>query len=285
MERGVRGREQWRMALMPLQTRLTDLLMGCYMQIALELKGRFNYTTRSNIDVPCYEKCKTKNFLHTPPSNTLYHVGCPSLPSHNIQGASSLHPSLPRTLVAPPSRRSRVCLSHLAASIQSSRVQTRRERGNQSGIIGDAALSTANERPVNHRSVRASEKKAQAEVNPLSSSSITVATCECLLILRSLRPLRPLALPAVPLIPVRPLVAWLPEIAVSDARSRNSVRALGLRLSTLVDVFRVQCGCSLSSSKLKYAPQRGNSVIGWMTRCEQASACVASVFCVTAAIR
>ena len=183
--------------------------------------------------------------------------------------------SLPRSLVATPSRRSRVCLSHLAASIQSSRVQTRRERGNQSGIIGDAALSTANERPVNHRSVRASEKQAQAEVNPLSSSSITVATCECLLLLRSLpppSPLRPLALPAVPLIPVRPLVAWLPEIAVSDARSRNSVRALGLRLSTLVDVFRVQCGCSLSSSKLKYAPQRGNSVIGWMTRCEQARA-------------
>ena len=161
---------------MPLQTRLTDLLKGCYMQIALELKGRFNYTTRS---------AKKKNFLHTPPSNTLYHVGCPSLPSHNIQGASSLHLSLPRSLVATPSRRSRVCLSHLAAFIQSSRVQTRRERGNQSGIIGDAALSTANERPVNHRSVRASEKQAQAEVNPLSSSSITVATCECLL-LRSL---------------------------------------------------------------------------------------------------
>ena len=34
-ERGERGRERWRMALMPLQTRLTDLLMGCYMQIGL----------------------------------------------------------------------------------------------------------------------------------------------------------------------------------------------------------------------------------------------------------
>ena len=227
-----------------------------------------------------------KNFLHTPPSNTLYHVGCPSLPSHNIQGAFSLHPSLPRTLVATPSRRSRVCLSHLAASIQSSRVQTRRERERQSERNHWRCGAKYGKRTTRQPSIRASEKQAQAEVNPLSSSSITVATCECLLLLlRSLRPLRPLALPAVPLIPVRPLVAWLPEIAVSDARSRNSVRALGLRLSTHVDVFRVQCGCSLSSSKLKYAPQRGNSVIGWMTRCEQASACVASVFCVTAAIR
>ena len=139
------------MALMPLQTRLTDLLMGCYMQIALELKGRFNYTTRS---------AKKKNFLHTPPSNTLYHVGCPSLPSHNIQGAFSLHPSLPRTLVATPSRRSRVCLSHLAASIQSSRVQTRRERERQSERNHWRCGAKYGKRTTRQPSIRAGEREA-----------------------------------------------------------------------------------------------------------------------------
>ena len=244
---------------MPLQTRLTDLLMGCYMQIALELKGRFNYTTRSAkqkiSSTPLHPTpCTTLAALHS--QVTTYRAPSPSIPL-----------SLVHLLPLPPAALEFVFRTWLPPSRVPESRRGERGRGNQSGIIGDAALSTANERPVNHRSVQASEQ-AQAEVNPLSSSSITVATCECLLLLlRSLRPLRPLALPAVPLIPVRPLVAWLPEIAVSDARSRNSVRALGLRLSTLVDVFRVQCGYSLSkrsstASKLKYAPQRGNSVIG-----------------------
>ena len=146
----MRGREQWRMALMPLQTRLTDLLMGCYTQIGLELQDRFNCTTRS---------AKKKFPPH--PSIVIHPTPCATLAALHSQVTTyrAPPPSLLRSLVATPSRRSRVCLSHLAASIQSSRVQTRRERGNQSGIIGDAALSTANERPVNHRSVRARSRR------------------------------------------------------------------------------------------------------------------------------
>ena len=94
-----------------------------------------------------------------------------------------LPPSFVHLLPLPPAAFEFVFRTWLPPSRVPESRRGERGRGNQSGIIGDAALSTANERPVNHRSVRASEK--QAEVNPLSSSSITVATCECLL-LRSL---------------------------------------------------------------------------------------------------
>ena len=158
---------------MPLQTRLTDLLMGCYTQIALELKGRFNYTTRSA------KKEISSTPLHPTPCTTLAAL------HSQVTTYRAPPPSLLRSLVATPSRRSRVCLSHLAASIQSSRVQTRRERERQSERNHWRCGAKYGKRTTRQPSIRASEKQAQAEVNPLSSSSITVATCECLL-LRSL---------------------------------------------------------------------------------------------------
>ena len=209
-----------------------------------------------------YEECKKRNFLHTPPSNTLYHVGCPSLPSHNIQGAFSLHPSLPRTLVATPSRRSRVCLSHLAASIQSSRVQTRRERERQSERNHWRCGAKYGKRTTRQPSIRASEKQAQAEVNPLSSSSITVATCECLL-LRSL-PRPPPSPPAcTPCSSSNPS----PSVGCLAARDRRFRCALtefgpGFGLEALDS-----CGCFPSAARVQ--------LVKAVLRCLEAQICSA----------
>ena len=154
--------------------------------------------------------CTTLAALHS--QVTTYRAPPPSIPL-----------SLVHLLPLPPAAIEFVFRTWLPPSRVPESRRGERGRGNQSGIIGDAALSTANERPVNHRSVRASEK--QAEVNPLSSSSITVATCECLLLLRSLPPPSPPACTPCSSSNPSPSVRWL----LGCQRSPFPMRAHGIR--------------------------------------------------------
>ena len=103
-----------------------------------------------------------------------------------------------RPLTCCPLHCSRVRLSHLAGSIVQSSRQT--ERGNQSGIIGDATLSKAtNERPNSHDRppIPASAEERTPSHHPLLSQLVNVSPPPALCLLM---------LPAVPLIPVRPSV-------------------------------------------------------------------------------
>ena len=125
-----------------------------------------------------------------------------------------------RPLTCCPLHCSRVRLSHLAGSIVQSSRQT--ERGNQSGIIGDATLSKAtNERPNSHDRppIPASAEERTPSHHPLLSQLVNVSPPPALCLLM---------LPAVPLIPARPSVR--PSASVGrDRRFRCTLTEFGSR--------------------------------------------------------